>query len=254
MYKITMQQGTRKAMEDRVKVVDDFYANYSLFIVCDGHGGDFVAEYCASELEFVLKKNIEDGLGMKYALEKTFKDLDDSLSLPESYMTGTTCLVILKNPEHIWIANCGDSRAIMNQNKKCIDLSRDHKPTGEEKQRIEHLGGDVLCIQNVPRVSGELALSRAIGDKRLRPYVIPTPEVKKYTLSPENKFIIMATDGLWDILRSEDVNKLVYDLYEVSDVGQTDKQLLETCAYHLDKYVSEYAMDNTSIVVLHIRR
>lgn len=254
MYKVIMLQGKRPHMEDRARIIDNFHGNYSLFVLCDGHGGDFVADFCVRHIASILKKHLDSGLDMKSSLTKTNSDLDDLVSEQESYMTGTTCIVILKSSDHVWVSNCGDSRAIMNSGLRVIDLSKDHKPIGNEQVRIEALGGHIQSMNgDVPRVNGELALTRAIGDKRLRPYVIPTPDVSQFKFSNDNKFIIMATDGLWDIMTSSDVNRMVFSQYR-RNMELTDNQLLEKISNVLEQTIKETIEDNTTIIITHIRR
>lgn len=90
--------------------------------------------------------------------------------------TGSTAVVAVVCDTHIWVANCGDSRAIMAlKGGATCALSVDHKASRkDEVARVQAAGGMVWW----DRVMGELAISRAIGDHRLRPYVIPNPEVR----------------------------------------------------------------------------
>jgi serine/threonine protein phosphatase PrpC len=85
-------------------------------------------------------------------------------------------------------------------------LTRDHKPNDpDEERRINAKGGYVATIAGVPRVIGELAVSRSIGDTRYAPYVIPTPEVIYFPISHDQKYVLLATDGLWDVLSNKEV-------------------------------------------------
>lgn len=59
-------------------------------------------------------------------------------------------------------------------------------------------GGYVDLCRGVWRIQGSLAVSRGIGDRQLKQYVIPEPETKVLRIKPEHEFIIMASDGLWD--------------------------------------------------------
>ena len=253
MYNVIQLQGQRQYMEDTYIVDENFVNGYSLYAIFDGHGGSQVAMKCREHLKTVLSENL-----LKYSndiassLIHTFNELDDLLSIEESYMTGTTCLIILKKPDHIWVANCGDSRAIINAGNSFEYLSKDHKPIKDERARIEQLGGIITNFDGTWRVGGELAVSRAIGDKRLRPYVIAQPEVLYYKLTPFNKFIILATDGLWDIIKSKNANILVQMEYQ--QVQLSDKVVLDLAREHMFDFVKERAEDNTTIVLVHLRR
>jgi protein phosphatase 2C family protein 2/3 len=113
--------------------------------------------------------------------------------------------------------NVGDSRAVASVHGISEDLSLDHKPTGErEHSRITRAGGYV----EYSRVNGNLALSRALGDygyktnTKLQPeeqVVTANPDVEVRKLSNEYEFILIACDGIWDVLTSQ-VSRLLYSL------------------------------------------
>ncbi|KAK4435561.1 putative protein phosphatase 2C 75 [Sesamum alatum] len=117
--------------------------------------------------------------------------------------SGTTAVAAVLTDTHIVVGNCGDSRAILYRNGRVIPLSFDHKPDrADEKARILASGGRVLNM-DCARVEGILAMSRAIGDKYLKPYVISEPEVTFTRRDPEDEFLILASDGLWDVMSTE---------------------------------------------------
>ena len=180
MYTTIILQGRREHMEDRACVIQNFYRDYALYVLFDGHGGDVVSDTCARKVGGLLKANLESGMPIVGALRKTLTDLDALFTDEKCYMTGSTCVLVMKCPDHLWVANCGDSRAIINAHdthRGYEPLSVDHKPVGKERERIEALGGSVYDHSGVARVNGELAVSRAIGDRRYRPYVVPHPDV-----------------------------------------------------------------------------
>jgi serine/threonine protein phosphatase PrpC len=256
MYGIINVIGKRDYMED-FYIVDEHFLpdkNGSLYVVLDGHGGDTVAKRCMERLPAILKKNITR-FGMNNihdALIATFYEIDELFDIREDYMTGTTCLVILRFSDKLWIANCGDSRAFINAQSQCDQLTQDHKPDKAEKKRIEDLNGMVANVDGVWRVNGELAVSRAIGDKRHRPFVIPTPEVSVYTLTPQNKFFVIATDGLWDIMECETVNNMIYDIYK--DSSKTDIDVIKKGITQLYSTIKSNIYDNTTVILIHLRR
>jgi serine/threonine protein phosphatase PrpC len=125
----------------------------------------------------------------------------------------------------ILVANIGDSRAVLCRNQTAWDLSRDHKPSDpNEKARIEGLGGSVVWCgdtdkfgmpieeQGIYRVNGNLALSRAIGDRAERPHVTAEPEIISVPVEGGDEFIIVATDGLWDVMDSSEAVEYVLAL------------------------------------------
>lgn len=91
----------------------------------------------------------------------------------------------------------GDSRAVLCRDKKAIRLTDDHKPDRvDELTRIEELGGEVIFRGNCFRVSGDLAMSRAFGDLRLKeplPLVLSEPEIRIEELTPKDEFLIIAS-------------------------------------------------------------
>jgi len=96
---------------------------------------------------------------------------------------------------------------------KVVSLSVDHKPNrGDERERILKLGGKITYnkYSNIHRVGGVLAVSRAIGDLQLHPYVICEPEIITKTIENQDLFVILASDGLWDVMSNEDVAMFVY--------------------------------------------
>jgi protein phosphatase 2C family protein 2/3 len=111
--------------------------------------------------------------------------------------------------------NAGDSRAFASVRGRVQNLSIDHKPTNEkERQRIEAAGGRVR--QN--RVEGNLALSRALGDFEFKEnkeksaeeqMITAYPDVDVRELTADHEFVVLACDGIWDVLSNEKVLEFV---------------------------------------------
>ncbi|XP_020316090.1 protein phosphatase 1G [Oncorhynchus kisutch] len=126
--------------------------------------------------------------------------------------SGTTAVVALIRGKQLIVANAGDSRCVVSEKGKAIDMSYDHKPEDElELARIKNAGGKVTMDG---RVNGGLNLSRAIGDhfykrnKALGPeeqMISSMPDVKELTLNPEHDFMIIACDGIWNVMSSQEV-------------------------------------------------
>jgi len=117
------------------------------------------------------------------------------------------------------VANIGDSRAVLCRDGIALELTRDHKPNDPiEKTRIEQLGGEVMwCGEIHPmigqpvelcgyyRVNGNLAVARAVGDVADRPYITAEPDMMTFPIEEEkDEFIILASDGLWDVVTSHE--------------------------------------------------
>ncbi|CAN0901845.1 Probable protein phosphatase 2C 8 [Linum grandiflorum] len=201
--------GGRKEMEDAVSVEMGFLAGYDFFGVYDGHGGVRVAEACREMLHKAVAEEMTaavvggDGEEMEWGgvMERSFGKVDETVE--EYGMMGSTAVVAVVGKDEVVVGNCGDSRAVLCRKGVAVPLSIDHKPDRpDELERVEAAGGRVINW-NGPRVLGVLSTSRSIGDQYLKPYIIPTPEVVIHKRSKEDDFLILASDGLWDVITNE---------------------------------------------------
>lgn len=197
------------------------------FGVYDGHGGCQVANYCRDRMHLALAEEMKiaserfyrgsEGYNWQEQWEKAFlkcfQKVDAEVggvnegttdAIIASDAVGSTAVVSVICSTHIIIANCGDSRAVLCRGKVSVPLSIDHKPSRvDERERIEAAGGKVIYWDEF-RVSGVLAMSRSIGDRYLEPYVIPDPEIMFVPRTKEDKCLILASDGLWDVVTNEE--------------------------------------------------
>ena len=234
-------QGWRRSMEDAHITSLDIIQGVSVFAVFDGHGGQEVAIYVEKHFIDELKKNEHFKKGnYKQALIDVFLLIDKQLisdvgkkelakiaqksssgatasgnDLP--YQAGCTACVALVTPTEVFVANAGDTRCVIASKGKAKNLSTDHKPDMiAEKRRIERGGGFV----EEGRVNGIIAISRALGDweyknASLKPeenMVSAFPEVVIETLRPDHDFMIVACDGIWDCMTSQEAVNFVYSL------------------------------------------
>uniref|UniRef100_K7GGQ7 protein-serine/threonine phosphatase n=1 Tax=Pelodiscus sinensis TaxID=13735 RepID=K7GGQ7_PELSI len=126
--------------------------------------------------------------------------------------SGTTAVVALIRGKQLIVANAGDSRCVVSEGGKAVDMSYDHKPEDElELARIKNAGGKVTMDG---RVNGGLNLSRAIGDhfykrnKNLPPeeqMISALPDIKVLTINEEHDFMVIACDGIWNVMSSQEV-------------------------------------------------
>mmetsp|Transcript_6138 Transcript_6138/g.8039 ORF Transcript_6138/g.8039 Transcript_6138/m.8039 type:complete len:370 (-) Transcript_6138:1218-2327(-) len=216
-------RGPRASMEDEHYVS----ADGCFFGVFDGHGGQKVAKYARQRVFPYLVDLLKNGQSISEALAGTFERVSEEVDAGKTmdYM-GSTAVAVLLEEGKIWSANIGDSRAVLCRNGQAFDLTKDHKPNlPAEKARIEALGGSVQWYgylgpdrQPVPgmgayRVNGNLAVSRALGDKLERPFVTADPDIVSYDRDSENdQFIVLASDGLWDVMTSHDCVKFVQQI------------------------------------------
>lgn len=210
-------QGWRITMEDAhthlLSLPNDKDACY--FGVFDGHGGAKVAQYTGMNLHkrivsqpAYMHGNISD------ALKSGFLALDEDMLKDDTMrdeMAGTTAVVSLLKGNKIFCANVGDSRAVLSVRGVVDQISFDHKPGNDiETRRIISAGGWV----EFNRVNGNLALSRALGDfvfkkndkKRPEEQIVTAyPDVTERSIGPDHEFLIMACDGIWDVLTNQEV-------------------------------------------------
>ncbi|KAK9065845.1 hypothetical protein SSX86_015246 [Deinandra increscens subsp. villosa] len=222
--------GRRRDMEDAVAIHPSFLtvendrtSGVHYFGVYDGHGCSHVATRCKDRLHLLVKEELNKKLELTTewakTMERSFNRMDKEvvdwnkgtvggncrceLQAPESDAVGSTAVVAITTPDKIIVANCGDSRAVLCRNGKAVPLSSDHKPDRpDELNRIQAAGGRVIYWEGA-RVLGVLAMSRAIGDNYLKPYVICEPEVTITDRAGDDECLIIASDGLWDVVSND---------------------------------------------------
>ncbi|KAM7406278.1 hypothetical protein PAMP_000666 [Pampus punctatissimus] len=156
--------------------------------------------------------------------------------------SGTTAVVALIRGKQLIVANAGDSRCVVSERGKAVDMSYDHKPEDEvELARIKNAGGKVTMDG---RVNGGLNLSRAIGDhfykknKALPPeeqMISAMPDVKVLTLNEDHDFMVIACDGIWNVLSSQEVVDFISERIKPDQSGKARalssivEELLEHC-------------------------
>ncbi|XP_074281382.1 putative protein phosphatase 2C 65 [Silene latifolia] len=164
----------------------------------------------------------------KSSLLRAFREVDNELSIDpsiESYCSGTTAVTVVKQEDHLIIGNLGDSRAVMCSRGDRgevipVQLTLDLKPSlPKEAERVRRCKGRVFALEQEPHVlrlwlpdedSPGLAMTRAFGDFCLKDYgLIPVPQVFFRKLTEQDEFVVLATDGIWDVLTNFEVVKIV---------------------------------------------
>ena len=239
-------QGKRSSMED----AHFFRArNYLLFGLFDGHGGKGVADYAARHMPNIFKEIIskDKTLTVTDTLKKAFLKvneftLDSSL---DAYSQGCTALCAHIEKGIVTIANAGDSRAVISCAGKAKALSKDHKPNDPiERKRIEQLGGHVIHY-GCYRLQGILAISRALGDKQLEPYITAQPEITHRLLQKTDEFLILACDGVWDVLNNQQAVDIVR--MALRESNNDPRQAAQTLT---DQALLHGSTDNVSALVV----
>lgn len=156
--------------------------------------------------------------------------------------SGTTAVVALIRGKQLIVANAGDSRCVVSEGGKAVDMSYDHKPEDElELARIKNAGGKVTMDG---RVNGGLNLSRAIGDhfykrnKNLPPeeqMISALPDIKVLTLNEEHNFMVIACDGIWNVMSSQEVVDFIHEKINEKDETGELRQLSSIVEELLDQ-------------------
>jgi serine/threonine protein phosphatase PrpC len=175
---------------------------------------------------------------------------------------GSTACAAVVSEDKVYVANVGDSRCVLSKNGEAVDLSVDHKPyTPRERARIVAAGLDV----EHGRVNGALGLSRALGDLKYKnnsrlcstqQAVTAVPDVACVDLQPEHNFLVIASDGIFDVLSSQEVVEFVYD--NLIRGGNTALEVAEKLVRHClapscEGYHGGTGMDNSTVVIVDLR-
>lgn len=274
-------KGVRKSNEDEsIIILNSNNTNkrlrpINLFCIFDGHGGNMISKWLKKNFApFFIRKDIkhasiEDYKQFKEYINKVYDHIQRKLRIEFKNIAehcGSTALTIFyfnhKTKSFIYVVNIGDSRAVIcNKNNIAIPLTKDHKPhILEERKRIEKL------IKKYPECNGEiffdgedwrikdLSLSRAFGDMDASPFVSHRPDIFKYEICKKDKFIIMACDGLWDVMGNQDAvnfvleNEIAYDKTKlVCYTNRSGKNIASLLATHA---ISKGSTDNLTIIII----
>ena len=240
----------KKVNQDRDFIFHNFVSGFdNIFMgVCDGHGyfGHEISEFIKENLPIDLnhkikskkldlnKDNLSQVLIETFLMENNFlknnKQIDSDLS-------GSTCVSVIYTPYKLTITNLGDSRCVLgkkvNNEWKYENLSRDHKPNvKEEADRIKNAGGRIrqmidedgsfvgpLRVYMKDKDIPGLAMTRSFGDNYASMVgTISVPEITEHILSKEDMFLILASDGLFEFISTEEAGNIVKSYYEKNDI------------------------------------
>ena len=258
--------------------------DYIYMSVCDGHGveGHFVSDFIKETLPYdmsenlknqnILTENEKEKEKIYQIIKETFIMANEKLVDNEeinSLFSGSTCVSLIYTPEKLIVPNIGDSRAVLgrlvNKDKneyKAINLSRDHKPTEkDEAQRIiendgriqpftedgEFVGPERVWIKE-EEVPG-LAMTRSFGDRVAATVgVMSEPEIKEFVFDEGDKFMIIASDGIWEFISSQECVDMISEFYEKNDIKGCCKYLYEESSKRWLK--EEEVIDDTTLILV----
>ncbi len=214
----------RKYMEDDHAVVDDFCGEVGWLYagLYDGHGGRSAVDFLTGHLHATVERELRGGvMGARVepveALSAAFSKVDRMLMQLGCRQCGATAAVCLfmrsaapSAPLEVHVANAGDTRVVLvREGAPAVRLSVDHTAADPaEVRRVELAGGRI--INN--RVGGTLAVSRALGDHVLKGPnggVTPEPHCITHRAVAGDRFLLMASDGVWDVMSDDEAQELV---------------------------------------------
>ena len=230
----------RQSMEDIGIMIPDLTSDYkvSLFGIFDGHGGADVVKFVKDRLPQLIKKYLMDLCPVEKAFINAFEKVDQELKFFDSEYIGTTVTIVLIKDNKIYCANVGDSKAYIIYEKSSKQISSDHKCSIEdERTRVISMGGNIYK----DRVMGQLILTRTLGDLYVKKYgVINTPDISVNEIDNNINYIILASDGIWDVI----------DLDKIVSMGQAGKNVGEFCEDVVKLSLAKGTKDNVSCIII----
>jgi protein phosphatase PTC1 len=233
----------RRTMEDEHVVVDKFADNDNQFYIAvyDGHGGKKTADYVKEHLHVSIAKELKSGdVSIEETFKKTFLAIDTKIknTNEKSGSTAAVALITVKDGKKLLhTANCGDARIVLKRGKDALRMTIDHKATDpDEQKRIKDMGGIILS----DKVGASLAVTRAFGDSELKEWVSAEPYIKSVELGPEDTHLIVACDGLWDVVSDQEA---VDQLTSSQSAQELSDKLLKLA-------LAKQTRDNLSVLVV----
>lgn len=209
---------------------------------------------------------------LRSAFSRAERGLTDESNRIDHLFSGTTAVASWMFRDDVYTAWAGDSRCIVGRailsddgrtKYRPVDLSHDQKPSRQdEKKRVKNAGGRIARWRRnigplrvwLPRdwIPG-LAMTRSIGDTVLSEYgVSPVPEVTYTRLCPADAFMVLASDGVWEFMTSQEVVDFVGKmLAEGSTAAETSTALVREAVRKWRR--NEVVVDDTTAVVMHLR-
>lgn len=251
----------RRSMEDVHTYVKNFASrlDWGYFAIFDGHAGVQASKWCGSHLHTIIEQKImeDETRDVRDVLNDSFVTIDEQINSDlqgNSGCTAAVCILRWEVPDNLssenvsnlqqykrrlYTANVGDSRIVLYRNDCSIRLTYDHKASDIlEMQRVEHAGGLIMKS----RVNGMLAVTRSLGDKFFDNLVIGNPFTTSVEITKDDHFLILACDGLWDIIEDQDACELIKD---IDDPNEAAKLLV--------KYALEHGTtDNVTVMVVRL--
>ena len=261
------------------------FSNFNVFAVFDGHGpeGHLVSQFLVKYFTDFFNNNQEikkcsrEIEVFNLFLHANYKVLHHAILLSEeklkeqkninSEYSGSTCCMLIQVSQKLICANVGDSRAILISEmikEDIINLSNDHKPNfKKELERIKKYGGVVeKCLYEDGVFDGPyrvwnsskqeypgLAISRSIGDtKATKLGVLAVPEFNLKTIKSNMKYIVIASDGIWEYLTNKNVTEIIKQFYNLDDAKGAIEELIKKAS---EKWAQEgESADDITVIII----
>ncbi|BAT88328.1 hypothetical protein LR48_Vigan09g126800 [Vigna angularis] len=252
-FSVFCRRGRRAHMEDRYSAAVDLRGEpkQAFFGIFDGHGGTKASEFAAHNLEKNVMDEVvrRDESDIEEAVKNGYLNTDSEF-LKEDLHGGSCCVTALIWNGNLVVSNVGDCRAVISRGGVAEALTSDHRPSREdERDRIETQGGYVDVCRGVWRIQGSLAVSRGIGDRNLKQWVIAEPETKVLKIEPLHDLLILASDGLWEKVSNQEA----VDIAGPFCVGNNRQQPLQACKKLVDLSVSRGSVDDISVMIIKLQ-
>ena len=278
------EDGFTKINQDSFLVLQSEYnlKDFNIFCVMDGHGinGHLVSRYLMKYINLFFKNNKkmnasnqnEDSIYLRlkksdyHILRRLFRHAERDLhkkSKIDANFSGTTCVMVAQIGDRFICANIGDSRAIMiKTGNEIVPLSIDQKPDDpEESKRIVQNGGEISQYEENGEKSGPyriwkkgevypgIAMSRSVGDFIATSLgVVPEAKFIEEKIDQDCKFIVVASDGIWEFLDNKRVGEIVMPYYKNDDPDGACKALIKEATEWWNK--EDIVVDDITVVVV----
>jgi len=257
--------GGRDYMEDAHVCISDMAKNFgykaaddeviSFYGVFDGHGGKDAAHYVRDNLPRIIVEDADFPLELEKVVKRSFVETDskfaETFSHHKGLSSGTTALTAMIFGRSLLVANAGDCRAVLSRRGTAIEMSKDHRPCCiNERKRVESLGGYV----DDGYLNGQLAVTRALGDWHLDGMkemgepggpLSAEPELKMITLTKDDEFLIIGSDGIWDFFSNQNAVD-----FARRKLQQDHNDLRLCCREIVDEAIRRGASDNLTAVMV----
>lgn len=254
-------QGSRTHQEDTFSIYDKHLneRGYGIYSIFDGHGTDKFSIHASQNLAPILEKT-EEFQNHDYvnSLRRAFYEENNAM-LPEyknGEIGGTTATVALIADGDLYLANVGDSRSVIcikdNNEEKAVRLSKDHSFSDkEEKKRIIKSGGDVYHGRvrnnghgiNMTRALGDFDFKTPFNNAKLD-FISSEPHIKSIALSPEDSFLVIASDGLWGVVEDQELVDIIVKRRREGDSVEQITASIVSSVCHLE------GSDNVTVMLL----